>query len=228
MLPTKQSACLLSTMNLPTRDSRTRLLDAALAAFRRKGYSATTVDDICGATGLSKGSFFHHFKGKEDLALATVEHWNQSTGALFAHAPYQQVADPRARLLAYLDFRTALLQAGELPDVTCLLGTLVQETYDTHPALRQACSGGIAGHADTLRPMIEAARAKYAPKARWTAESLALFTQAALQGAFIIAKSQGSVQAALPLLAHLRAYVQGLLGGNAPAASAPRKLRSTA
>jgi TetR/AcrR family transcriptional regulator, transcriptional repressor for nem operon len=68
-------------------DSRTRLLDAALATIRRKGYHATTVDDLCAATKLSKGSFFHHFKGKEDLALAAVGHWNQTTGALFAETP---------------------------------------------------------------------------------------------------------------------------------------------
>ncbi len=37
----------------PTIDSRTRLLDAALATIRRKGYHATTVDDLCSATGLS-------------------------------------------------------------------------------------------------------------------------------------------------------------------------------
>ncbi|MBN8511162.1 MAG: TetR/AcrR family transcriptional regulator [Burkholderiales bacterium] len=204
-------------------DSRARMLDAALAAFRRKGYTATTVDDICAATGLSKGSFFHHFKGKEDLALAAVGHWNGVTGALFAQAPYQQVADPRARLLAYLDFRAALLQ-GELPDVTCLLGTLVQETYATHPAIRDACGAGIAGHAATLLPTIEAAKARYAPRAEWTAESLALFTQAALQGAFVVAKSQGSARAAEPLVAHLRAYVQGLLGDGLPAPT-PRPRR---
>jgi TetR/AcrR family transcriptional repressor of nem operon len=202
-------------------DSRTRLLDAALATFRRKGYSATTVEDICAATGLSKGSFFHHFKGKEDLALAAVGHWNAVTGALFAQAPYQQVADPRARLLAYLDFRAGLLR-GELPDVTCLLGTLVQETYATHPAIRAAGGAGIAGHAATLLPTIEAAKARYAPRAEWTAESLALFTQAALQGAFVVAKSQGSAQAAEPLIAHLRAYVQGLLA-DAPAPASPRR-----
>mgnify|MGYP000467532412 CR=1 FL=1 len=45
------------------------------------------------------------------------------TGALFANAPYQQVADARARLLAYIDFRATLAQ-GELPEITCLLGTL--------------------------------------------------------------------------------------------------------
>ena len=116
-------------------DSRTRLLDAALATIRRKGYNATTVDDLCAATGLSKGSFFHHFRGKEDLAVAAARHWSETTGALFAAAPYQQLADPRARLLAYIDFRAALLQR-DLPDVTCLLGTMVQETYATHPAIR--------------------------------------------------------------------------------------------
>jgi TetR/AcrR family transcriptional repressor of nem operon len=197
-------------------DSRTRMLDAALATFRRKGYAATTVDDICAATGLSKGSFFHHFKGKEDLALAAVRHWNETTGALFAAAPYQRLADPRERLLAYIDFRAALAQ-GELPDVTCLLGTLVQETYDTHPALRDACRAGIEGHAATLVPTIEAARARHAPRAAWSADGLALFIQSVLQGAFVVAKAHGDARAAAPLMAHLRAYVQGLLADDAPA-----------
>jgi TetR/AcrR family transcriptional regulator, transcriptional repressor for nem operon len=191
-------------------DSRTRLLDAALATIRRKGYNATTVDELCAATGLSKGSFFHHFKGKEDLALAAARHWSESTGALFESAPYQHIADPRARLLAYIDFRAALTQ-HDLPDITCLLGTMVQETYLTHPAIRDACRDGIDAHAATLVPTIAAAKAKYAPRAAWTPHSLALFTQAALQGAFIVAKAAGDAHAAGPLIAHLRAHVHGLL-----------------
>ena len=207
---------------LPTAsDSRTRLLDAALATIRRKGYNATTVDDLCTAAGLSKGSFFHHFKSKEDLALAAVRDWNEGTGALFAGAPYQQVADPRERLLAYLDFRAALAQ-GELSDISCLLGTMAQEAYATHPAIREACRAGIEGHALTLVPTIAAAKARHAPRAKWTPESLALFTQAALQGAFVVAKAAGDSQAAAPLIAHLRAYVQSLLGGE-PAAPTPRR-----
>ncbi len=202
-------------------DSRTRLLDAALAIIRRKGYHATTIDDLCVATKLSKGSFFHHFKGKEDLALAAVGHWNQTTGALFAEAPYQKVADPRERLLAYIDLRAALTQR-ELPDITCLLGTMVQEAYATHPAIRDACRAGIEGHAATLVPTIAEAKALYAPRARWTPESLALFTQATLQGAFIVAKAAGDAHAAAPLIAHLRAYVQGLLPLPPPAPT-PRR-----
>lgn len=193
--------------------SKTKLLNAALKVIRSKGYSATTLDDICAAAGVTKGSFFHHFSGKEDLALAAVTHWNDVTGGLFASAPYQQVPDPRERILAYIDFRAQIVQ-GDLADVTCLLGTMVQETFDSHPAIRAACREGIEGHAQTLVPMIAEAKALYAPDADWTAESLALYTQAALQGAFIIAKAQGDSNIAVQCIAHLRRYVAGLLTPN--------------
>jgi TetR/AcrR family transcriptional repressor of nem operon len=193
----------------PAAPSRQRLLDAPLHEFRSRGYAATTVDDLCRAAGVGKGSFFHHFPSKEALALEAVNHWNAMTGALFAQAPYHAPADPRDRVLAYVDFRGALLQ-GDLADFTCLLGTIVQETYDSHPALRDACRNGIELHADTLVDDIAGAKAKYAPDADWSPQSLALFTQAALQGAFILAKAQGGAPVAADAVSHLRRYVESL------------------
>ncbi len=195
--------------------TRAALLDAALKVIRSKGYSATTVDDICAAAGMTKGSFFHHFSNKEELAVEATKHWNELTGGLFANAPYQQVADPRERILAYIDFRSQIVR-GDLADVTCLLGTMVQETFDSHPAIRAACREGIEGHAQTLVPTIEAAQALYAPNADWSAESLALYTQAALQGAFILAKAQGNSDIAVQCITHLRRYVCGLLNSGNP------------
>ena len=50
--------------------ARDKILAAAFALVRARGYSATTVDDLCAAAGVTKGAFFHHFKSKEDLAVA--------------------------------------------------------------------------------------------------------------------------------------------------------------
>jgi TetR/AcrR family transcriptional regulator, transcriptional repressor for nem operon len=197
-------------MNTATHQSKTKLLDAALHVIRSRGYTATTVDEVCKAAGVSKGSFFHHFKSKEELALEATKYWGEITGALFANAPYQQVSDPRDRLLAYIDFRAALTD-GDLANITCLLGTMVQETYDSHPAIRDACRVGIESHAETLVPMIEEAKARYAPNADWSAASLALYTQVAIQGAFVLAKAKGKSEVTAQFIAHLRRYVKGLL-----------------
>jgi TetR/AcrR family transcriptional repressor of nem operon len=188
-------------------ESKTKLLKAALKVIRAKGYTATRVEDVCEAAGLTKGSFFHHFESKEALALAAAEYWIEETGAMFAAAPFHQPADPVDRLLAYVDFRKVLL-TGELPEFTCLVGTMVQEVYDTHPALREACNRSITGHAATLVPDIEEAVQLRGIKADWTAESLALFTQAILQGAFILAKAQHGAAIAGQCIDHLRRYLE--------------------
>jgi TetR/AcrR family transcriptional regulator, transcriptional repressor for nem operon len=190
-------------------DARTRLLDAAMQVIRLQGYSATTVDEICRAAGLTKGAFFHHFKSKENLAVAAAAHFSQMAERFFAAAPYRELADPLDRLIGYVDFRSAILM-GPVPEFTCLLGTMVQEAYDTHPAIRQACDTYIDAHAAGVARDIAAAKALYAPEASWSAESLALYTQAVLQGAFVLAKAKGSSDVARDCVGHLRRYLEQL------------------
>ncbi|SFY30887.1 transcriptional regulator, TetR family [Paracoccus pantotrophus] len=198
-------------------NARSKLLDAALSMIRAKGYSATTVDELCAAAGVTKGAFFHHFRNKDELGVAAAGHWSEVTGALFAAAPYHDHADPLDRLLGYLAFRKALLQGG-VPDFTCLVGTMVQETYETAPAIRDACDRSISTHARTLEADIEAAMRDRAMSPDWTPESLALHIQAVLQGAFILAKAKGGPQVAADSMDHLTRYLTLLFcaGGDTP------------
>jgi TetR/AcrR family transcriptional repressor of nem operon len=188
-------------------ESKSRLLDAALHVIRAKGYAAATVDDICDYAGLTKGSFFHHFDSKAQLALAAADHFCEMASRIFATAPYHALSDPLDRLLGYVDFRKAILR-GELPEYTCFLGTMVQETYETHPALRAACEKGISEHAAALEADIAEVMRKHRPGAAWSAKSLALYTQAVIQGAFILAKSKNGPAVATECLDHLRRYLE--------------------
>ncbi|HET9251805.1 MAG TPA: TetR/AcrR family transcriptional regulator [Candidatus Eisenbacteria bacterium] len=192
----------------PPHESKTRFLEAAMHVIRAKGYTAATIDDVCAEAGLTKGSFFHHFRSKEDLALAAADHFSAMADGLFASAPYRLLQDPLERLLAYVDFRASILQ-GEIPDFTCLLGTMVQEVYDTNPAIRDACDRHISAHAAGVALDIAEAKKRYAPDAPWTPESLALFTQAVLQGAFVLAKAKHGPEVAAECLRHLRRYLEG-------------------
>ncbi|MBK8457962.1 MAG: TetR/AcrR family transcriptional regulator [Phyllobacteriaceae bacterium] len=199
----------MSTATLPPGKgvaARRRILDAALKLFRQKGYAATRVEDVCAEAGLTKGGFFHHFAGKEDLAVAAAEHWSAVTGGLFESAPYHALPDPYDRILGYIEFRKAIL-AGGTDEFTCLAGTLAQETHLSSPAISAAAGASIFGHAATLVADIAAAKAARCSGADWTPESLAQFTQAALQGAFILAKAQGGPGIARDMVDHLKRYV---------------------
>lgn len=187
--------------------SKTKFLDAALQVIRSKGYTATRIEDVCAVAGLTKGSFFHHFKSKEELAIAAADHFAAMADHLFAAAPYQRAEDPLERLLGYVDFRMAILQ-GTLPDYTCLLGTMVQEAYDTHPAIRATCDKHLSSHATMLARDIAEAKARYVPDAPWTPESLGLFMQTVIQGAFILAKAKQGPEVAAESLRHLRRYLE--------------------
>ena len=193
----------------PRHESKTRLLDAALYVIRAKGYAATTVDDVCHRAGVTKGSFFHHFKSKDELALDAAAYWGTASQALFAAAPYRKLQDPLDRLLGYLDFRGESLQ-GDLADYTCLAGTLVQEIYATHADIREACRHVMSAHIADLTRDVEAAKKLYAPRAKWRPESVGYFIQSVLQGSFVFAKAKQDTGVVRENLAHLRRYLEGL------------------
>ncbi|NHK28395.1 TetR/AcrR family transcriptional regulator [Parvularcula flava] len=194
--------------------AREKLLDAAFSVIREQGYSATSVDDLCRTAGVTKGAFFHHFPSKEALAVAAANHWSEATGAFFAAAPYHDPKDPLDRVLGYVDFRRAILQ-GDVPEFTCLVGTMVQEAYGSSPDIRDACRASIFDHAANIeRDIAEAMAERGINNAGWTARSLALHTQAVLQGAFILAKAEGTADGGANLAAqsvdHLRRYIEML------------------
>jgi TetR/AcrR family transcriptional repressor of nem operon len=204
----------------PKASAKTKILDAALSVIRSKGYSATTVDDLCAAAGVTKGAFFHHFESKEELAVSAARHWSSVTDALFESAPYQRHADPLDRVLGYVDFRKSLLQ-GKSAEFSCLVGTMVQEAFDSSPAIREACHRSIFGHSADVARDIDAAQKLYAPTSSWTPSSVALHIQAVIQGAFIIAKTDRTAATAAGTIDHLRRYLELLF--EAPVKKKKRK-----
>ena len=193
-----------TTPRSPSANAGIKLLQAATGVIRTKGYNATSVEELCTAAGVTKGAFFHHFASKEAMAVAAAQYWSEITGALFAAAPYHDLPDPLDRVLGYIDFRADLI-SGPVEAFTCLVGTMVQEAFAISPAIREACNACISDHARTLEADIAAAMAEYGVTGV-SARSLALHTQAVLQGAFILAKARGGPEVARDRVGHLKSY----------------------
>ena len=191
----------------PRPGAREKLLEASFVLIREKGYSATSVDELCAEAGVTKGAFFHHFRSKDALAVAATNRWSEVSRAFLQRALYHKHRDPLDRVLGYLDFRRALLK-GEVAEFSCLAGTMVQEVYRTHAEIREACDASISGQAATLEADIAEAMKLYGVRAKGSAQSLALHTQAVLQGAFILAKAKGGPDVAAASIDHLRRYIE--------------------
>jgi TetR/AcrR family transcriptional regulator, transcriptional repressor for nem operon len=78
--------------------------------------------------------------------VAAAAHWSMVTGELFEGAPYHGHADPLERVLGYLDYKMQLLR-GDVAEFTFIVGTMVQETFESSPAIRAACAANISGRA---------------------------------------------------------------------------------
>jgi TetR/AcrR family transcriptional repressor of nem operon len=59
-------------------DTKLRLLDTAIELIWENGYGAMSVDEICKKAEVCKGSFYHFFPSKSDLAVAALDHhWEE-------------------------------------------------------------------------------------------------------------------------------------------------------
>jgi TetR/AcrR family transcriptional regulator, transcriptional repressor for nem operon len=132
---------------------------------------------------------------------------------MFAAADDHRLPDPVDRLLAYIDLRRSFLD-WPIAAFSCVGGTTLQETWATHPGIRDALARCVTSGMDHVRPHLTAAFAVH-PLQGVSADSLAQQVQVAVQGGIIMAKAFDDPQAARAAFDNLERYLRLLF--NRPA-----------
>ena len=101
---------------------------------------------------------------------------------------------------------------------------MAQEAFDSSPAVREACAASIFGHAQTLEADLSAALSASRPTSPGipSADCLAKYIQAVLQGAFVLAKAANDSGIVLDAIEHWRRYLECLLHGAPRSTSRPK------
>ena len=101
-------------------------MQAAQDLFYRKGYLATSVDEILTTAGISKSNLYYHFKSKEELGLGVLENRTEDIRVMFISTLSNTDILPRERVLRYLNLLVDM-QTHHLGKMGCPLGNLVAE-----------------------------------------------------------------------------------------------------
>ncbi|CAN5553786.1 TetR/AcrR family transcriptional regulator [soil metagenome] len=114
--------------------TKQRLLDAGLAMLLEHGYNDTGIQALLDATQVPKGSFYHHFKDKEDFALLVLDQYRQGVHATLGACLGEASLLPLDRVRRFFELtESAYRDQGYMG---CLLGNLGQELSGVNEAFR--------------------------------------------------------------------------------------------
>jgi len=91
---------------------RENWIAAALQALRTGGTEAVTLDALAASLSVTKGSFYWHFSGRDELLEELLQHWEAETEALVSAAMNEP--KPLGRVLAF--FEIVASHRGDIPD----------------------------------------------------------------------------------------------------------------
>jgi TetR/AcrR family transcriptional repressor of nem operon len=159
-----------------------------MQAFWAKGYEATSLDDLCAATGLSRSSLYAAFGDKHALLLAAIDRYTERRIAAFLG---DRFAKPRPIKKAFADFLDELIDrivtgSGRRG---CFLGNCAAELARDDREAQARVRQGLARIEATFEAALDAARdrGELAPKS--DTRALARFFMCAIQGLRLVGKA---------------------------------------
>jgi TetR/AcrR family transcriptional repressor of nem operon len=184
-------------------DSKEKLLATARAMFLERGYPATSLGDLVAGVGVTKGSFFHHFQSKEELALEVLLLEFEQTAGVLSTGPFSTASDPMERVLGFIDHTDRHAEA--LWARGSLLGAFAANLAATSPRIEALVSKAYRRLVEGIGPLFEpvAERTRGRPDAAGLAEHFL----AVIEGGATLARVHDDPHHLHQALANFRRYV---------------------
>jgi TetR/AcrR family transcriptional repressor of nem operon len=161
--------------------TKQRLLDAGLPMLLRHGYNDLGIQAVLEATGIPKGSFYHHFKDKEDFALQVIDGYMTGVHEGLDGCLADPSRPPLERIRSF--FETTLAQYRSEGYMGCLLGGLGQELSGVSEVFRRRIEECFAEIAGRLAVCLEEAGRRGEIPADWDAQEMAILLVDCWEGA---------------------------------------------
>lgn len=183
----------------PKAPTKEKIIASAIKKMLAQGFTATSVDEIIEAAKTTKGSFFHFFKSKEELAKAALDRYVCGMRERFESAPFHKEKDPIKKVLGRIDASIAIFKDPSLPK-SCLLGNLSQELAATNRNLQSLCGKMFSQASEEFARDLKVAGCK-------DPAGLANMYHSIIQGSLILGKAKQDATVGVANLKHFRQYL---------------------
>lgn len=141
----------LSKQQLKSKETKGRIFRAAKTILQEKGYEALSIKNICEEAGVSNGSFYHHFKTKDDLLSYYIEEQPSINPGLL-DLPVSATAAKEAIIEVYLNYVHYCQELG----VTFMSNYYTPQNQSLNPLIRTERPYPIVTVHDYLKRAIDA------------------------------------------------------------------------
>lgn len=197
-----------------------RILDAAESLILTGGYGATSIDQIIEQVGVTKGTFFYHFKSKDELARSLVDRYAVADRRLLEENLRRAEAlskDPVQRLLIFVGLFIEMAEGMREPAPGCLFASYCYESRLFDEEIHEVVAEAILRWREEVGRLIRAAVQARPPLAEVDVDSLADLLTGVFEGAYILARTLKEPGAFAAQLRHYRTYLELLFGGGGDA-----------
>jgi len=163
-----------------------RIVDAAVDTIHRKGFNATSVQDITDAAHVPKGSFYNHFDSKEALAAEALDCYWRTILEYLAILNDEKIR-PLVRLKRYFERLAALARDGEYR-LGCLVGNMSAEIPDQSRVVRERLAGMLAAWSRAIESCVKEAQLDGALRRDMDPKTVAAFLLNSWEGALLRSK----------------------------------------
>lgn len=172
--------------------ARERLLAEAEGAVLRKGFAATSIDELIAATGISKSGFFYHFKDKNDLAKALLVRYIENDRRILDGLLERADAlndDPLHGFLVFLKFMAEMLEDMPGAHPGCLAASYTYQEQLFSRDIQEMNRAALLAWRVRFLARFQAIAARYPPRIEVDLQDLADMATALVDGSITLSKA---------------------------------------
>lgn len=195
--------------------TREHILATAESIILQRGYSGTSIEEIIGEAGITKGGFFYHFAGKSDLARNLMLRYLENDSKFFGDLSDRARSLTEDPLQQYLLFLKLMAEAlADLPGTHpgCLVASFAYEAHQFEEEIRNLNAQGVLCWREQFMGHLERIAEKYPMKIEQSIEELADMLTSIIEGGIIVSKVLDNGEALPNQILNYRSYIRLVFG----------------